>query len=678
MTQAEKDVRLLFTEAGSELGTIKNHLTQVRTLYDGMTKGVQEVYDILKRKGDLEKEINAEALTQFAHAANAFGTEIWTTIADMRTDQDGKHAALTTGGQRLKEGVEFLHDHLARAVASQQEWNAHCESWAKEQADATAAAKKAAKKAKQKILVITSKQKEIEEEAAKEKRLRERREQHLMDRVLKKVQHRLKKGKSVDNRTIISEVREENEGLGEPMAGPPDSKNGSGYTTPTESPSGSPSPPPSGGAPKGKGKGRGSGPPKGPKAPIDPPSPSSSSSSSDTDSSVGSNISAWLHRRQQAALKKIKKKELTRLLLGKLFQPTPAPVKKPQIARPEKYDGERKTSFKAWWIEMKRWMRFYAESLQKDTDKIDWVGFQLTGTARRWFQAREKQLESYHQEDTWKEFTEALIKRYVDPKEAEKDHKKIKALEYKGDIKDYITRLRDLNTTVLMSGPAYRDVVKAAVPKEMLKMVYSRSGGIPQEDEEFLAAVTEAGEVIEDMKEDDRLKEHAKKDSEKSSHKKESVETKKDKKKKGDTPTSDKKKKDSSDSKKKETKKKESIFQSGKEALEGVSQDEIDRHKTSKADCIRCGRDGHKMYDCYAKATTNGVQLPDAKGKGKVSAVTSKRKRSDESAKETAALPTSESSSKKQKVAAVREDDEAMSQAPRIWEMDSDESEMDF
>jgi hypothetical protein len=54
---------------------------------------------------------------------------------------------------------------------------------------------------------------------------------------------------------------------------------------------------------------------------------------------------------------------------------------------------------------------------------------------------------------------------------------------------------------------------------------------------------------------------------------------------------------------------KPAIFASGREALQDVPQSEIDKHKKDKADCWRCRRSGHKMYECYAKKTVGGTEL---------------------------------------------------------------------
>jgi hypothetical protein len=104
-----------------------------------------------------------------------------------------------------------------------------------------------------------------------------------------------------------------------------------------------------------------------------------------------------------------------------------------------------------------------------------------------------------------------------------------------------------------------------------------------------------------------------------------------------------------------------------------VPQSAIDKHKKDGVKCIRCGRDSHKMYDCYAKKAVGGEDL---EGKAKTSAAT-KRKQDDDDDNDND-TPPPPTKNKKAKTAAVRNEDVTMSDAhPRIWELDSDD-ESDF
>jgi len=97
------------------------------------------------------------------------------------------------------------------------------------------------------------------------------------------------------------------------------------------------------------------------------------------------------------------------------------------------------------------------------------------------------------------------------------------------------------------------------------------------------------------------------------------------------------------------------------EALKGVPTAEREEYGKSREDCWRCGRNGHKTYECYAGTTKRGTTLPTAPWK--VSAVgQGKRKRDEEDTHP----------AKQQKVAAV-ETMETDAVAP-LWE----DSESDF
>ena len=95
-------------------------------------------------------------------------------------------------------------------------------------------------------------------------------------------------------------------------------------------------------------------------------------------------------------------------------------------------------------------------------------------------------------------------------------------------------------------------------------------------------------------------------------------------------------------------------------ALTGVPAKEREEYRRSNDDCWRCGRSGHRTYQCFAGSTKRGTSLPTAPWK--VSAVHGeKRKRSEE--------PEAPIPAKQQKVAAV----EVMDTTP-LWE----ESDSDF
>ena len=69
----------------------------------------------------------------------------------------------------------------------------------------------------------------------------------------------------------------------------------------------------------------------------------------------------------------------------------------------------------------------------------------------------------------------------------------MKALQYSEDVSQYLTRLQDLNITVQWTGTALRDHIARTVPNKTIELVYSRRGGVPEADEDFLDAVNGGG-----------------------------------------------------------------------------------------------------------------------------------------------------------------------------------------
>jgi len=64
-------------------------------------------------------------------------------------------------------------------------------------------------------------------------------------------------------------------------------------------------------------------------------------------------------------------------------------------------------------------------------------------------------------------------------------------------------------------------------------------------------------------------------------------------------------------------------------ALKGVPSKEPEKYRKSREDCLRCGRPGHRTYDCFPFQRVQGIALPPAPWK--VAAVeTMKRRTEDE------------------------------------------------
>jgi hypothetical protein len=154
----------------------------------------------------------------------------------------------------------------------------------------------------------------------------------------------------------------------------------------------------------------------------------------------------------------------------------------------------------------------------------------------------------------------------------------------------------------------FRAVIWDAMTPDIKKMVYQVAKGIPRDDNTMIEAGKEAAYIIENI--DKEIKGPTKKTLEvwESYHTKEAAHPR-------EVQQKDQKVKDKNSEKKGSSGKKDKksdkpmIFASGREALQDVPQNEIDKHKKDKADCWRCGCSGHKMYECYAKKTVGGTEL---------------------------------------------------------------------
>ena len=66
---------------------------------------------------------------------------------------------------------------------------------------------------------------------------------------------------------------------------------------------------------------------------------------------------------------------------------------------------------------------------------------------------REKRsMKALHLDDNWVAFSAAMEERFTDHQETGKDHKKLLALKYSGDMQTYLARFNKLNSCVQLSG----------------------------------------------------------------------------------------------------------------------------------------------------------------------------------------------------------------------------------
>jgi hypothetical protein len=330
---------------------------------------------------------------------------------------------------------------------------------------------------------------------------------------------------------------------------------------------------------------------------------------------------------------------------------TSAPkVSRLKMENPETFDGKPTTPFNDWWKSVTKYLSFYPETT--DQQKIAWVGTLLSGTAKSWDLHR---YDTLGENDTWANYAADIKKEYHDSREAANAQRKLGQLKYEGDIRAYMTEFRALNSYARATGEGLQEKVDLAMPNAVLDMRFAHYLEDFVDDEGFLDATYRAALQVEKKKALQATKEAAR-EAPASAIKTGRKDTRR-----ADPPRQEEKRRTSDKEKAGPTKRKEK-WASFDAALRGVPQKEVDDHKKERDSCWRCGRPGHRTWDCYAATTLAGTALPQAPWKvAAVSPVVAKRPREDE--------PEETPPAKLQKVAAV----EAMETDWPIWE--SEESD---
>lgn len=304
--------------------------------------------------------------------------------------------------------------------------------------------------------------------------------------------------------------------------------------------------------------------------------------------------------------------DLTRLI--RQFSQAPVQVNPVHMAKPPAYDGRDLSKFRSWWLKVEAYMDSYPTGFPTDQVRINWVGSLLTDKAQVWHQQRVSQVRRLGLVDVWSNYTTAIKERFRDTAERYRNARKMQELRYQGDISQYLTELMDLNEVVQWSGTTFQSHISKALPDEITKLIYSRQGGVPETDEDFLHAIQEAGHIYENMLTNPGISvgHRAGKDtptsiSERSKsgppHQSRSQQTSNPSLRSSKAPS----KAPSGRPDPKDIK-----WATVKEALAGISQDNVDRHKKDGSTCWRCGRNNHHTLACFARKDVSGNDLPAA------------------------------------------------------------------
>jgi len=224
---------------------------------------------------------------------------------------------------------------------------------------------------------------------------------------------------------------------------------------------------------------------------------------------------------------------------------------------------------------------------------------------------------------------------------------------------------RALNLFVRATGEALKEKIDLAMTSEILRMRFAHYLGEFEDDEGFLQTTYQAGVQVERLK----TLEKARKTQKGAQPPKD--DKRKDGQNKGSSDNTGKGRENTKETGRRvETQNSERKSQYGQlgrwesrdAALAGMPEKEKEEYRRNRDDCWRCGRSGHRTYECFSFNTKRGTALAPAPWETSA-VVQGKQKRSEE--------PETTPLAKQQKVAAV-ETIETDAIAP-LWEQsDSD------
>jgi hypothetical protein len=86
MNVTERDIQGLFQALQQEGVTVQANISQIKALYQEMVETMQNAYDVVIRRGDIDREINHAAILHLVQASNEFGTQVWQMMGNLATD----------------------------------------------------------------------------------------------------------------------------------------------------------------------------------------------------------------------------------------------------------------------------------------------------------------------------------------------------------------------------------------------------------------------------------------------------------------------------------------------------------------------------------------------------------------------------------------------------------------
>ena len=304
------------------------------------------------------------------------------------------------------------------------------------------------------------------------------------------------------------------------------------------------------------------------------------------------------------------------------------------MENPDKFDGKSTTSFNQWYEAVTMFLGFYPKT--NNRQKIAWIGMLLTDTAKAWHLNRYRDLKDA---DTWVNYVAAIRTEYQNEREVANAQLKLGQLKYQGSIRSYMTEFQALNNFAQATGEGLREKVDMAMPDSILDMRFNQNEEDPIDDEDFLQATYRAGVQVEKKKVLRQAKEAMRSVAPAPKDDKRKDDKRRDGLSKGSSDTAQKGREVRPEATRDE-KATDPRSQYGKAgrwatkdaALAGVPAREREEYFHNRDDCWRCGRPGHRTYECFSFNTKHSTALPPAPWK--VSAVAQEKRRRSEEPKE--------------------------------------------
>ena len=167
-------------------------------------------------------------------------------------------------------------------------------------------------------------------------------------------------------------------------------------------------------------------------------------------------------------------------------------VQRLPVKAPDTYDGSF-VKFRRWGESIDEYFAIHRKRVPTDETKIYSVGTFLRDQVADWYMERKRKMKTLHLEDNWKAFSMAIEEWFTDCQEQGKDHEKLLAHQYQGDMQTYLAKFNELNSRVGLSGQAMKRILTTAVTPDMCKSIWRKHGCIPDNDADLLNAVREAG-----------------------------------------------------------------------------------------------------------------------------------------------------------------------------------------